>query len=453
MKVFKKLVTAIVSAVFIMTSAATVLADETTAASQPSETASATTTSTFDISKLSFDTMYGTQMPQYLNHEYVFDGKKIPLTESNYYFLLTFMQLSQYASYGYLPATSDGRIDLTATYGEGKTYADYFLTKAEDNLQTTYILLERAKAAGIKLTDEDKLAIEQEIQSMIEQQAKPAGVSLEEIIKLYFGPDCDEKAYRSILENSALAQKYQQKFIADYQIPEDQKMVPSITYALFYAPGASASADEKKKAEDSAKEMLGKCKSIDDLKKLAAEAKTAGTVKDQGTVQVQKGKMVSAFEAWAYDSARKEGEMDVIYAQEYGYFCVGFNGKAKLDDSEKTDMANKALSSELDAEIKAGKHGFKTDKPFPNGASNTGTGTATPSGQNADNGNNTADKGKSNVLIIVFASLGGVAILAIVVILIVNTVNSKKAVSKQAKSGRHSSGGTKKKNHKNRKRR
>ncbi|MBR6488803.1 MAG: hypothetical protein IKT20_07830, partial [Clostridiales bacterium] len=64
MKALKKIVTAIVSAVFIMSSAATVLADETTAASQPSETAAATsqeTQETYDISKLSFDTMYGNQ--------------------------------------------------------------------------------------------------------------------------------------------------------------------------------------------------------------------------------------------------------------------------------------------------------------------------------------------------------------------------------------------------------
>ena len=117
MKVLKKLVIAIVCAAFMMSSAATALADETTAAAQPSETASETKES-IDISKLSFDTMYGNQIGDFLNHEYVYEGEKIPITESNYYFLLTFLQLSQYAAYGYFPATGDGYLDLAATYGD-----------------------------------------------------------------------------------------------------------------------------------------------------------------------------------------------------------------------------------------------------------------------------------------------------------------------------------------------
>ena len=66
MKAFKKLVIGIVAAAVMMSSPVTALADETTAASQPDGTTAATTgestTSTFDISKLSFDTMYGNQV-------------------------------------------------------------------------------------------------------------------------------------------------------------------------------------------------------------------------------------------------------------------------------------------------------------------------------------------------------------------------------------------------------
>ena len=238
MKALKKIVTAIVSAAFIMSSAATALADETTAASQPSETAAATTQQTqetYDISKLSFDTMYGNQIGDFLNHQYYYNGEKIPLAESDYYFLLTFLQLSQYAAYGYYPSTSLGYLDLAATYEDGKkSFADY-----------------------------------DEMKERTDEQAKPAGVSLDVILKLYFGPNCDEKAYRQILENATLAGKYQEKFTSEYKVPEEQKMVPNVRYALFYAPSASAKDDEKKKAETAANELIKKCKSIDDLKTLA----------------------------------------------------------------------------------------------------------------------------------------------------------------------------------------
>ena len=279
MKLIKKLVIAIIGAAFMLSSAATVLADETVpSTAQP----------TIDVSKLSFDTVYGNQLPQYLNHEYTFNGEKIPLVESNYYFIMTFVQLCQYASYGYFPATADGYIDLSATFGnKGETYADYFVEQSELYLQRICIYKARAIEAGLKLDDEDKKAVVNE-------------------------------AYRAILENAALASKYQQKYLAEYKVPEDQKNIPNITYALFSAPAASASADDKKKAEASAREMLGKCKSIDDLKKLGADAKSSGVCRDAGTLPVQKGKMVPAFEKWAYGAERKEGEMDVIDSDEYG---------------------------------------------------------------------------------------------------------------------------------------
>ncbi len=452
MKAFKKLVIGIVAAAVMMSSAATAFADETTAASQPEGTTAATTgestTETFDISKLSFDTMYGNQVIDFLNHEYEYNGQKIPITESNYYFLLTFLQLSQYAAYGYYPATTAGYLDLAATYGEGeekKTYGDYFVQQAEDYLHSTYIFVERAKAAGMKLTDEDKKAIEDEINERKEQQAKPAGVSLEVILQLYFGPGFTEQAYRSLLENATLAGKYQEKYIKDYKIPEEQLMVPNIRYALFYAPGATATADEKKKAETAANDMLKSCKNAEDLKTKAEAAKKAGTVYDEGTLAVPKGKMVSAFEDWAYDASRKEGEMGIIYSQEYGYFCVAYMGKVKLAEEDQQSLASDALNTEIENEMKANKHNFHTDQKFgPAKAAPTAapqeTETQAPSGETVptalptESGATPADNGMSNVLIIVFVAIGGVAILAVIIILIMNNSSSSKESSSKKSS-------------------
>ena len=413
MKIIKKLAIAIVSMTLILSSAATVLADETT----PSATSG--NQNTTNISNMTFEKMYSSDLMKYLNRQYVFDGEKIPVAESNYYYLLTFMQLSQYASYGYLPSTNGGRIDLNANYGTtGKTCGDYLVEQSEKYLHSTYILMKRAREAGLSLTDEDRQGVDKDITTMYEQQAKPSGITLEKAIKIYFGPTCDEKAYRSILENSALAGKYQKKYVEEFNIPEDQKNIPSITYALHYAPEASASADDKAKAKAAADEMLGKCKSIDDLKKLGTEAKSSGVCKDAGTVPVQKGKMVADFEAWAYGADRKEGEMAVIYAKEYGYFCVGYNGKVELDASEKQDMANKALSNDIEQDMTSGKYGFKI------------TGTVTT-------------VNTSNVLVIVFGVIAGVAVLVLIVVAVKTSAKSKKAASKKGKGGKN--GSTKKK--------
>ena len=455
MKALKKIVTAIVSAAFILSSAATALADETTAASQPSETAAATsqeTKETYDISKLSFDTMYGNQIGDFLNHQYYYNGEKIPLAESDYYFLLTFLQLSQYAAYGYYPSTSMGYLDLAATYGDSKkTFADYYVEQAEEYLHSTYIFVERAKAAGIKLTDEDKKAIDDEMKERTDEQAKPAGVGLDVILKLYFGPNCDEKAYRAILENATLAGKYQEKFTSEYKVPEDQKMVPNVRYALFYAPSASAKDDEKKKAETAANEMIKKCKSINDLKTLAEAGKKDGSVYDEGEISISKGQTVSSFEAWAYDSSRKEGDLGVIYAKEYGYFCVGYVGKVKLDDGELAELANAAMNTEIENEMKANKKNFHTDQkfgpakaaptavPVTEAPEATGNGNETaPSALPTDNGT-PADNGMSKILIIVFCVIGGIAIVAVIGILVANYMNSKKTEEASKKTSKNTS--------------
>ena len=408
MKLVKKLVIAIIGVAFMLSSAGTVLADETTATSGVNG---------IDVTKLTFDTIYGKQLSNYLNRRYEFNGKKIPVVESNYYFIKTYGELCQYAAYGYLPATAEGYIDLSATYGnQGQTYADYFVQQSELYLKRIYIYKQRATEAGLTLGDEDKKAIEDEINSRYENQAKPAGVSLDYILKLFFGPGCNEKTYRALLENAALASKYQQKYYEDFKVPEDQKNIPNITYALFYAPKSSASDDDKKKAEASAKEMLGKCKSIDDLKTLGTAAKSAGTCRDAGTLPVQKGKMVPAFEAWAYGEGRKAGEMDVIYADEYGYFCVGYNGTVELDESEKKDMASNALTAEVNEAIKAGQYTLtKTDNDA------------------------------SKVIIIVFATIAGVAVIIMVCVLIEKKIkdnnDKKKKASKSGKSGSKNTSG------------
>jgi hypothetical protein len=131
--------------------------------------------------------------------------------------------------------------------------------------------------------------------------------------------------------------------------------------------------------------------------------------------------MVPAFEKWAYGAERKEGEMDVIYSDEYGYFCVGYNGLVELDDSEKKDMASNALNAEIDAAVKAGQYTLKTNKAFP---------SPKPYAPATDKSSNTG-----NVLLIVFACIGGAAIIIIVIVLVMNTVKARKPKKAVVKSG------------------
>ena len=99
----------------------------------------------------SFKDVYGDQLNSYLNHQYYFDGQEVPKQESNFYFINSFLELTDYAKMGYYPQTSEGVIDLEAPYPteDYKTFGDYLVTYSENSIASAYIIEQRAKASPV----------------------------------------------------------------------------------------------------------------------------------------------------------------------------------------------------------------------------------------------------------------------------------------------------------------
>ncbi len=357
-----------------------------------------------------FEELYGNQLPRYMNLQYYFDGKAIMKQEANFYFINAFSDLTAYAQMGYCPSTSLGYIDLDANYSgaEYNTYGDYFVYYAENSLESTMILCDRAEKEGITLKDETKKSIDDMMNDIKNTSAPAAGLSVKEYLQLHYGPGMDEESFRKVIERYYLADAYAQHYCTK----------PEITSQLqAKKDGALAAANSMKDA----------CKTLDDLAALAAEAQANGTVLDQGELDVPKGQMVPKFEEWAYGENRKEGELDVIYAPEYGYFVVGYKGinpetkvpvvrYALFSAPENDQEALQIMSDELLQEIKANKHDFhKKEK----------SGSMEP----------------TDVLIIVFFTLAGVAIVIVIVILVNNALNNRNG--KNGKNNKNGQNGKK----------
>lgn len=390
-----------------------------------------------------FEELYGNQIMTYMNHQYYYGGEKLLMQESNFYFINAFVDLSNYANMGYYPATPLGFIDLAAEYSgdEYKTYGDYFIYYAENSLESTCILCDRAAAEGVTLDEETKKQIDDMIVSLKTEKAPESGMSFEEYLQLWYGPGMDEASFRTVVERYFLADAYSKVYCENYKFTDAEKNVPYVRYALFYAP-ETADKDAKNKALESANAMKDACKSIDDLTGLAENALANGTVMDQGDIAVPKGQMVKKFEEWAYGKDRKEGELDVIYAPEYGYFVVGYLGLKEQDASALNNIALQALSDGLLEEIKAKKHDFHTDDAFAaapvaptltpapeatsSPAQNFDPNATQPSGQD---GTSQGSMTTTDVLVVVFFTLAGVAILAVIVILINYAMKNNKNAS------------------------
>lgn len=407
---------------------------------EPSVSADVSAAETSDESPKTFEELYGNQIMTYMNHQYYFEGEALLQQESNFYFINAFVDLSGYANMGYYPSTPLGFLDLAAEYDgdEYKTYGDYYVYYAENSIESTCILCARAKAEGVSLDDETMKQIDDMIVSLKTEKAPQSGLSFEEYLQLWYGPGMDEASFRKVVERYFLADAYSKEYCANYKFTDEEKKVPYVRYALFYAP-QTADQETKDKALAAANSMKDACKTIDDLTGLSETALADGSVMDQGDIAVPKGQMVKAFEEWSYGKDRKEGELDVIYAVEYGYFVVGYLGLKDVEKSELNNIALKALSDGLLDEIKNKKHDFHGEGTFgtpPAAPTATPAPDATDAPVQSIDPNATVPSGTTqpsqgnmsttDVLIVVFFTLAGVAILAVIVILINYAIKNNK---------------------------
>jgi len=410
-----------------------VLADETTEATVPA--ASEESVETKDLSAYSFDNVYGSQLYGFLEHQYTFEGRNIPVAESNFYFINAFFELTNYAYYGMYPQTSEGFVDLSAAYGDGTkyaTYGDFLVSYAERTLESSCIIAQRAADENLVLSEETLGDIDTMMDNL-SREAAAANMSLDQYLQLYYGPSCNESAYRNILQNYYLSDLYTSKYCEEH-ITDEMRYVPNIRYALFYAPQDSSDEAALQSAESLANDLVTAAGGdLDAFETLAQQSVADTFCTEANDIAVSKGQTVTAFENWAYDEARQIGDIDVIYAPEYGYFAVGYLGLAMQDEQTLDNMAVQELTQEISAAIDSGEYQFGTTQeylPAPTVPASDGTLPTDTTMETTPAGETEGKSSVATVLIIVFAVIGGVAVIAIIIILtayVVKKINNKSA--------------------------
>ncbi|SCW58674.1 hypothetical protein SAMN02910456_02008 [Ruminococcaceae bacterium YRB3002] len=406
------------AAITVSSAAGVIMADDTLVAT--GDQTQESTQETIDLSGYTFENIYGSQLHQYLDHQYTFEGQNVPLAESNFYFINAFVELTQY--YGMYYGTAEGFLDLSADYVDPTKYAtfgDFLVSYAERTLESSLIICARADSENLVLSDETKADIDKMIEDL-KTQAENANLDLEGYLKLYYGDACSEAAFKEVLNHYYLADLYTARY-CEAHITDDMRQVPNVRYALFEAPESTSDDAAKQTAESLANELLtAAAGDLDKLEDLAQQSNADGFCKETNDVAVSKGQAVDAFDAWAYDPARKVGDIEVIYAPEFGYFVVGYLGTVEQDQQVLENQAVGMLSDEITAAINAGTYKFGTEQPYepavPVPASDDGSSSSIP----VETSTVTPDGGKSSVatvLIIVFAVIGGVAVVAIIIIL------------------------------------
>lgn len=399
-----------------------------------------------NISEQSVDTVYGTQLNNYLNHQYYFEGEPVPLTISNFYFIDTFTELTTYAGY-YYPATAEGFVDLSApidTSGMSEemtqysTYGDFFVSYSEQMLESALIINKKAQEEGLVLPPETVAQIDEVMANLQTTYADPAGISLDEYLSIYYGEGTTAESFREAVENYYMADVYTQEFIDNYEFDESDIMVPNVRYTL-YQVSSSATDEERTAAEAAANALYDEAAGdLDTFTVQAALAYTNGETADYGEIAVPNdGSLDAVFTEWAWDESRQEGDIDVIYSSSFGYFVLAYIGTTEVDQSKKDQIAVQRMSEIITDAINNNEYDFYVEEPYapaPTVApadptlnteeSSIPAASGESSGESTV-GNLTGSKGL-DILLISLAVVGGVAVVGLAFIGIMHITKGNK---------------------------
>ena len=404
---------------------------------------------TTDLSNMTLEDVYGSQFPQYLNHQYYFEGQPVPMTESNFYFIDTYSELTKYAGY-YYPATSEGFVDLSAAIdttgmseemSQYSTYGDFFVAYSEQMLESALIINKKAADEGITLDPETSAQIDEMIANIETNSAAPAGLTLDEYLCLYYGEGTTAESLRQTICNYYLADQYTQAFIDSYDFDPADITVPNVRYALFQVEPGSTD-EQRAEMEAAANEMFESAGGDVDIFTVdGAIAFSNGEVADYGEIGVKNdGSIDQTFTDWAWDESREEGDLDLIYSENFGYFIVAYLGTTEVDQSTKDQIAVQALSESVSEAIDNNEYEFYTDTPYepaPTVAADESQlpQITDPSAASVESsspiGSLTGNKGM-DILLIVLSVVGAVAILGLAAVGINHLTKNKKTSGDKA---------------------
>lgn len=248
----------------------------------------------------------------------------------------------------------------------GKTYHEYFLEIAFDNLRQEYTLLKAAKEAGYTLSDDGKDKIDSEMDAIddtCDQYLAYYGADLTSTayLQMIYGSSMTEKNYRSCLENSQLASEFfTENFetLTDYTEEElrayyeDHKLTLNTTdfyYRYFDGMPESKKDDDGNTVTPTEEEIeIAMAAAKTEAEKAQAEVDADfSVVVDNEDYTAQSGVLSpgSFYYDWLTDPAREKGDTTILDGTSgTGYYLVVFEDNY-LDESHTVNLRHILISA------------------------------------------------------------------------------------------------------------
>lgn len=274
----------------------------------------------------------------------------------NFYFANEYVQLMKMQVQGVtnIPMTPSGFLDMSGQLTTEMKVKDYLQKAVVSDFQGEVFLLEYAQKNNLTLGDDTAGKINEEFEKT-KKSAEEIGMTLDEYLKSYYGPDANEDGLRAILQRYELVNLAMDHYVKNYKFAEGETMLPTVYHVLYptldLTTGQMLADDKKAEAKQKAEALKASATSLDDLKSKAEAGKAANEVAEAAEYTVSVGQMVKPFEEWCF-ADHNIGDMDVVET-EYGYHVMYFVGKKEADDEQKKQIAYKAMNTEMEKAIES----------------------------------------------------------------------------------------------------
>ena len=305
-------------------------------------------------------------------------GHDVKVNELDYWF---YTEYNQFYSYGVITSKSD----LNKVYDEttGKTYKDLLYEMAAQNLQSTYILCDQAKAAGFK-AQTVKSRVDSDI-AQVRAYADQKNTTADKILEMQYGNGVTVRVMEEILTRKYTAAEYSEylKQTAYPMTEAEMKAVyeaapqdyDTVTYNTFFfaSDAASTATDAEKQLALSA--AKAKAQGVIDTatdavsfreacEKAAGDASASSfadgadpTLAANASKADITSNVNSDLAEYLFNTDRKAGDMTVIDTSS-GSFAVFFQSR-QLDTTATVSYRVLTLSSKDLAAAKATLEGYQ----------------------------------------------------------------------------------------------
>lgn len=255
------------------------------------------------------------------------------------------------------------------TYNEetGETWADYFLSSAEENAKSVYAVCQEAEANGYVLDEDSENQITTAASNLSVYASLYGYSKAEDYLKAMYGKGATMDGYQSYLRSNLTASGYQQQYqdsltFTDDEVAakdaEDPNVYNSYSYNQYYLSVSryldddATNAEKAAAAEADAKTITADTiQSVEDMDAaiaaldVNADTSAASTAMDDNRYTA----LNSVISQWVSDSSRKAGDKTYIASTSTttdddgnevttvsGYYCVYYRGMTE----NKFDLVN-----------------------------------------------------------------------------------------------------------------